>query len=199
MQTIEKLNLNLMNLRSFFKHRVSDIPKSKINAFRIDFDSFDDPSKDYKVLCTFVSHSASDLSKLNYTSASIITSEKTTSDNIKYCYATNIGSAILPLKENCYRASLDNNYTLKILNPLVMFRDYVFDTNLIFYVSFKPVTDEQMIVKAELTTYDTDERNLENIGHSIILDYSGKRCSILTFPAGKQVQISIVKQCKDSL
>ena len=26
---------------------MSDIPKSKINAFRIDFDSFDDPSKDY--------------------------------------------------------------------------------------------------------------------------------------------------------
>ncbi len=58
-----------------------------------------------------------DLSKLIYTSASIITSGKTTGDNIKYCYATNIGSAILPSKENCYRVSLDNSYTLKVLNP----------------------------------------------------------------------------------
>ncbi len=80
-----------------------------------------------------------------------------------------------------------------------MYRDYIFDTILIFYVSLKPVTDDQMDVKAELTTYDTDERNLENIGHSITLDNSGKRRSILTSPAGKQVQISVqVKQCKDS-
>ena len=44
---------------------MSDIPKSKINAFRIDFDSFDDPSKDYKVLCIFVSKSASDQDLVN--------------------------------------------------------------------------------------------------------------------------------------
>ena len=50
-----------------------------------------------------------------------------------------------------------------------MFRDFVFYITLNFYVSFKPVTDEQMDVIAELITYDTDERNLENIGHSIIL------------------------------
>ena len=81
-----------------------------------------------------------------------------------------------------------------------MFRDFVFYITLNFYVSFKPVTDEQMDVIAELITYDTDERNLENIGHSITLDNSGKRSSILTSPAGKQVQISVqVKQCKDSL
>ena len=122
-----------------------------------------------------------DLSKLNYTSASIITSGKTTGDNIKYCYATNIGSAILSSKENCYRVSLDNSY-LKVLNHLVMFRDYVFYTTLNFYVSLKTVTDEQMDVIAELTTCDTDERNLENIGHSITLDNSGKRSSILTAP-----------------
>ena len=141
----------------------------------------------------------SDLSKLNYTSASIITSGKTAGDNIKYCYATNIGSAILPSKENCYRVSLDNSYTLKVLNPLVMYKDYVFDTTLNFYVSLQPVTDEQMDVRAELTTYNTDERNLENTGHSVTLDSSGKRSSILTAPIGKQVQISVqVKQCKDS-
>ena len=49
----------------FFKHSVSEVTKSKINAFRIDFDSFDDPSKDYKVLCTFVSKSASDQDLVN--------------------------------------------------------------------------------------------------------------------------------------
>ena len=63
-----------------------------------------------------------------------------------------------------------------------MFRDYVFYTTLNFYVSLKTVTDEQMDVIAELTTCDTDERNLENIGHSITLDNSGKRSSILTAP-----------------
>ena len=141
----------------------------------------------------------SDLTKLNYTSASIITSGKTTGDNIKYCYATNIGSAILPSKENCYRVSLDNSYTLKVLNPLVMYKDYVFDTSLNFYVSLKPVTEEQMDVKAELTTYNTDQRNDENVGRSLTLDNSGKRSSILTAPVGKQVEISVqVKQCKDS-
>ena len=55
--------------------------------------------------------------RLNYTYASLIASGTKQGDNIKYCYGTNIGSAILPSKENCYRVSLDNSYTLKFLNP----------------------------------------------------------------------------------
>jgi hypothetical protein len=130
--------------------------------------------------------------RLNYTYASLIASGTQQGDNIKYCYGTNIGSAILPSKENCYRVSLDNSYTLKFLNPLVMHKDYAFDEHLNYYVSIKPVSQsDKMSLKSSLTSYDTNERNLEGIGNTITIDSTGERSSILTAPLYKDSQIFV--------
>ena len=46
----------------YFKHSVSTIPKSRVGAFRIDFDVFDELLKESKVYCTFVDESTTDSS-----------------------------------------------------------------------------------------------------------------------------------------
>ena len=135
--------------------------------------------------------------RLNYTYASLIASGTKQGDNIKYCYGTNIGSAILPSKENCYRVSLDNSYTLKFLNPLVMHKDYVFDEHLNYYVSIQPVSlSDKMSLTSSLTSYDTNERNLEGIGNTVTIGSTGEYSSILTAPLNKDSQIFVqVTQC----
>ena len=48
-------------LNHYFKHTVGTIPESRIGAFRIDFDSFNELSLQLnKVFCTFVDESTSD-------------------------------------------------------------------------------------------------------------------------------------------
>jgi hypothetical protein len=71
-----------------------------------------------------------DAKKLNYTYANLITSGTNEEDNVKYCYGTNIGSAVLPSKENCYRVSKENSYTIKIINPRVMHKEYELNDDL---------------------------------------------------------------------
>ena len=72
--------------------------------------------------------------KFNYTYALLKTNGTISEDNFKYCYGTNIGSAIIPSSENCYRVSHDNSYIIKILNPLVMYKDYDMEDALTYYI-----------------------------------------------------------------
>ena len=134
--------------------------------------------------------------KYNYTFADLITKGTTTGDNIKYCFATSIGSPILPSAENCYRVSLDNSYTLKVLNPLIIYKDYDFSDDVGYFVSIKPVvTSEKMSLTEFLHKYDTTERNIE--GESNVVKITdGKDKSILTAPVNKDEKEFVqITQC----
>ena len=78
-----------------------------------------------------------------YRSYALLKTSGTNEDNnVKYCYGTNIGSPILPSSENCYRVSKDNSYTIKIMNPAVMYKDYDLDETFTYYVSMKPTNKQ---------------------------------------------------------
>ena len=134
--------------------------------------------------------------QLKYISAEIITKGKNAGDNVKYCYGTNIGNAILPSKENCYRVSAENGYTLKVLNPFIMPRDYKFEEKVFYYVSIKPVEiTQEMTVSSTLTQYDTEERNKEGVANIVTIS-GDKKDTILTAPEGKEEQIFLqIQQC----
>ena len=140
-----------------------------------------------------------DLDKLNYTYALLETSGTNSEDNVKYCYGTNIGSAILPSSENCYRVSKDNSYTIKVLNPLVMFKEYDVSSELNYYVSLKPTySSDTFDIKVTLGKYDTMERNLEGIGNLLLLT-NGQESSILTSPEDKDEFISLqIQSCENT-
>jgi len=131
-----------------------------------------------------------DEKKLNYTSVNLVTRGVNEGDNVKYCYGTNIGSAIIPSYENCYRISKDNSETIKLLNPFVMYKDYEIDNNLVYYISIKPVVkSEEMEITPELNKYNINERNVEGVGNNIMIDSSGKGSTILTSPKNKDSSI----------
>ena len=136
-----------------------------------------------------------DEKKLNYTYVNLTT--KGEGDNVKYCYGTNIGSAILPSDENCYRVSKENIYILKFLNPFVMHKDYEIEENLVYYISIKPVVlSEKMDIMPKLNDYNINERNFEQIGNIIKVDSSGKSSTILTPPKFQQDSIFVqIQNC----
>ena len=134
--------------------------------------------------------------KYNYTFADLITKGTTEGDNIKYCFATSIGSPILPSAENCYRVSLDNSYTLKVLNPLIIYKDYDFQDDVGYFVSIKPVvTTEKMSLTEFLHKYDTTERNIEGESNVVTIT-DGTDKSILTAPVNKDEKEFVqITQC----
>ena len=135
--------------------------------------------------------------RYNYTLTDIITRGKKQEDNIKYCFATSIGAPILPSAENCFRVSLDNPYTLKVLNPLIMYKDYEFADDVGYYLSIKPteLTDD-MDVTDFPRTYDTNERNIEGQSNVITIDETGSAKTILTAPVNKEPKEFIqITQC----
>ena len=133
--------------------------------------------------------------KLNYTYVDLITTGA--EDNVKFCYGANIGSAIIPSNENCYRVSKDNNYTLRFLNPFVMHKEYDISESLTYYVSIKPVSlTEEMKIRPELKSYSSNERNIEGLGKNINIDSSGKNSTILTPPKSKDLSVFVqVQNC----
>ena len=140
----------------------------------------------------------SDEKKYNYTFAKLVTSGTNSDDNIKYCFTTNIGAAINPSPENCYRVSKDNSYTLKAYNPLIMYKDYEYDDSLAYYITFKAVTEATSFnVEASLSSYDTVVRNYEGINNKITIDDSGDYSSILTPPKNKEPIVFIQVQVCD--
>ena len=130
----------------------------------------------------YVFYFPTDISKYNYTYAFLETSGTNTENNVKYCYATNIGSAILPSSDNCYRVSNSDKYTIKIMNPLVMYKDYEFDDSSAYYVSLKPTkVDDKLTIKENFIKYDVKYRNFEAQANVIVLD-STTGGTILSYP-----------------
>ena len=137
--------------------------------------------------------------RLNYTYANLVTKGAKNVDNVKYCYGTNIGSAILPSKENCYRVSETNSYTLKVLNPFVMYKDYDIDEDLSYYVSLKPSDSQKLEITAELYTYDTEERNIEGVANNVLIESTGTKSSILSAPKNRDVSVFLqIEQCDNT-
>lgn len=127
--------------------------------------------------------------KYNYTYALLETSGTNDEDNVKYCYGTNIGSAILPSSENCYRVSKDNNYVIKIMNPAIMYKDYDLDENLIYYVSLKPTNvKDQFTIKETVVEYSAKTRNFEAQANVVELT-DEKESSILGYPQNNDENI----------
>ena len=137
---------------------------------------------------------------LNYTHALIETRGIYEGDNVKYCFSSSIGSPILPSAENCYRVSLNNSYTLKVLNPFVLYKDYDLNDNLGYYLSIKPVASvDEIKVNETLYTYDTLERNYEGESNVVSLNNEGIGKSILTAPLNKEEKEFIqITQCQKS-
>ena len=119
---------------------------------------------------------------LNYTSISFLVS--TMEENVKFCYSTNLGLFMEPSLQDCYRVGIANTYTITVLNPYLMFKDYktVSDEIMKYYVGFKTVERGQNItITPTLNNYTTKNRNLENIPLSVMITKSGS--TILTSPS----------------
>ena len=148
----------------------------------------------------FVYYFPNNISSLNFTHADLKTIGTFQGDNIKYCYAASIGSPVLPSAENCYRVSLNNSYTLKVLNPLILYKDYDFSDNVGYFITIKPVNlNDKMNIEPTLYTYDTLERNIE--GESNIIEFTSTQQgkSILTAPVNKNAMEFIqITQCQNS-
>ena len=118
----------------------------------------------------------------NYTDALLRTSGTNKDDNVKYCFNANIGAALEPSPENCIRVSKDNSYFLKLYNSLIMYRDYNYDSENPFYITFKTETEAtEFTITSELKTYDTETRNFIGENNKVTLA-SGKGSSIITPP-----------------
>ena len=140
-----------------------------------------------------------DEKRYNYTVAELITSGTNSEDNVKYCFTPNIGAALKPSSENCYRVSKDNSYTLKAYNPLIMYKDYEYDEGLSYFITFKAVTEATSFnVEAKISEYDTKIRNYEGINNKITIDSTGDYSSILTPPKNKDSSIFIQVQVCDN-
>ena len=124
----------------------------------------------------------STVKRYNYTYAMLETYGTNDQDNVKYCYGTNIGSAILPSTENCYRVSKDDKYTIQVMNPAVMYKDYEFDDTLIYYVSLKPTQEnDKFYINENLVEYDAKNRNFESYPNVVDLE-SSTESTILNYP-----------------
>ena len=67
--------------------------------------------------------------KYFYKYAQLTMSGENADNNVKFCFTTSIGGALNPSLENCYRVSKENSYTLKLYNPLIMYKNYVYNEN----------------------------------------------------------------------
>ena len=129
----------------------------------------DDPNVKYnQYLDLYAFTFPMDNSKYNYTYAMLKTSGTDEDDNVKYCFSINIGLPLAPSSENCYRVASDNPYTLKVYNPLNMYKDYSYDDNLPIYVTFKTETKPiSFNIRVDLNTYNTTIRNILGISNKL--------------------------------
>ena len=125
---------------------------------------------------------------MNYTYAVLKTSgTDDEDDNVKYCFNTNIGAALEPSSENCYRVSKDNSYNLTVFNPLNIYKDYIYDNKYVYYVTFKTeTTPTSFTIEADLKKYDTTNRNFNGISNKVTIT-EGKGKSILTQPSSNNI------------
>ena len=135
----------------------------------------------------------------NYTYAFLKTSGTNDDDNVKYCFNTNIGAALKPSSENCYRVSEKNSYTLKVFNPLNMYKDYNYDSQLPYYVTFRNETvTTKFNIESDLKTYDTETRNF--LGESTKVTLKDKKgSSIITSPENYNMYTFVQIQVCDTV
>jgi hypothetical protein len=120
-------------------------------------------------------------------------------NNVKFCFTTSIGGALKPSSENCYRVSKDNSYSLKLYNPLIMYKNYDYKDDLKYSVTLKPVTEATNFdIKEKMTSYDTKIRNYDGVNNLISITSDGYYSSILTPPKAEPISIFLQIQVCDA-
>ena len=137
--------------------------------------------------------------KYFYTYVQLTMSGENTDNNVKFCFTSSIGGALKPSSENCYRVSKDNSYTLKLYNPLIMYKNYEYSDDLKYSVTLKPVTEAiNFDIKENMTSYDTHIRNYEGVNNVISITSDGYYSSILTPPTTETISIFLQIQICDA-
>ena len=102
--------------------------------------------------------------RLNYTKVDLTVT--TTYDNVKFCYSTNLGVLINPSAQNCFRVGVKNNYTITVINPYIMYKNYSTgdNDNMEYFISFKTENkDLNITIYPTYYKYDTINRNIQEI------------------------------------
>ena len=131
--------------------------------------------------------------RLNYTKVDFLVS--TTYDNVKFCYSTNLGTFLNPSMQNCFRVGKTNSYTISVMNPYIMYKDYYTGDNIMeYYVAFKTEDkDLNITIKPTLYKYDTENRNMPETPKSIIINNNEK--TILTNPNNREYLFIQMELC----
>ena len=122
--------------------------------------------------------------RLNYTKIDF--EVKTLSENVKFCYITNLGAFINPSTQNCFRVGVKNSYTISVINPYIMPKNYTTGNEVMdYFVSFKTETkDLNITIIPKLYEYNITYRNMPEIPNKIIINNTEK--TILTNPENKK-------------
>jgi len=129
--------------------------------------------------------------RFNYTGVDFEVS--TTSENVKFCYSTNLGTYIIPSITNCYRVGKNNPYTIQTRNSHIMYKNYYQNGITNYYVGFRTIDINQNIkITPKPIKYDTTERNFEGYKNKVTIkgeiqvpEYS----TILTAPTNHDTYI----------
>ena len=141
----------------------------------------------------------------NFTKVNLlVNSVKAEVENVKFCYSTNLGIAIEPSKENCFRTGINIPYTLTFINPLIVGKNY--KTNTInYYISIRPFEENDFVnIKVKEETYEANIRNDIDV-HKLLTLSQGKINTILSLPdlKGENSQVSKIfiqlKSCKNTI
>jgi hypothetical protein len=134
--------------------------------------------------------------RLNYTKVQFEVS--TTYDNVKFCYSTNLGAFINPSTQNCFRVGKKNSYTIEVMNPYIMHKDYTTGDDVMdYFVSFRTENkDLNITILPKLIKYDTNNRNIPDIPSTLKINNEGK--TILTNPDNKEYLFVQMELCTDN-
>ena len=88
-----------------------------------------------------------------------------------------------PSSENCYRVSESNSYTLKFYNPFIMYKNYEYNEDLNYSITFKPVkATKNFEINETINKYNTNIRIFEGVNNKITIGENGQSSCILTPP-----------------
>ena len=135
--------------------------------------------------------------KKNFTSVNfLVNSYNADDENVKFCYSTNLGTAIDASRENCFRTGKYIPYNLTFISPFIVGKNYKVDTDK-YYISFRPFEDDDYInIKVTEYKYDSTNRNEEGVAKLLTLT-NGRAGSILSLPENESSRIFVqLKSCK---
>ena len=117
--------------------------------------------------------------------------------NTKFCYSTNLGTAIVTSRENCFRTGTNIPYTLTFINPLIMGKNYNTEVER-YYVSFKPFNESDSI-KVTITEnkYDVANRNELGVAKELFIN-NNKVSTILSMPLNVQKIFFQIQSCQST-